>query len=318
MKINNLTNELTNNIIESQLQDWPLARENFMNLGRTRRKRVNLGALAGGVQFNPARIRSTGADVSKEAVAKRACFLCKANLPAEQLRFEWPAPGWTLLVNPYPILPVHFTIVSDRHEPQAGIPLDMAVMAERAPHLLFFYNGARAGASAPDHLHVQAVLKDELPLVKLVENLDPETRGGGFRHSADLSDNLPFHFLSGIITPDIDGLIALRNLNNICGIDADTGEPDSALLNAFFWIGSTGLLRVVIIPRRAHRPRIYGADENNLMVSPGAIDMAGIIITPREEDFEKLDSETITGIYADTAFATLLPEIILRQAGILK
>ena len=74
---------------------------------------MNVGTSTFAVQFNPARIRSTGATITKEAVAARPCFLCRKNRPQEQLT-KVQDVDYELLINPYPILPMHFTIPSRR------------------------------------------------------------------------------------------------------------------------------------------------------------------------------------------------------------
>lgn len=304
-----LSNEALTSFIEEQLAIWPLAAENFGRLRQVRRRRIPLGDLDSAVQCNPARIVSTGASVDKASIAARPCFLCEANRPAEQISAEW-ADGWHLLVNPYPILPVHFTIADKEHRPQGAIPLDMAAMAEASPDMVFFYNGARAGASAPDHRHVQAVLAEELPLLCLAEKIHPSERGT-ILFSDETDADLPFHFVSAVITPDSQGMRTLALMPGAFGIDADTNKPDHGLLNAFFRIDRTGLLRIVIVPRRRHRPACYTGDgDSRLLVSPGAIDMTGLMISPRREDFDKINADIMRSIYAEVAFADSLPATI--------
>lgn len=298
-----------NTFIESQLTVWPLANENFKRLSQTRRKSVKLGDLTGGVQFNPARVVSTGASVDKDSIAARPCFLCKENRPEEQGALDI-SDGWELLLNPFPILPVHLTIAHKMHIEQGSVPLDMASMAETATGLTFFYNGARAGASAPDHRHAQAVLTSELPLMMLCEKHHSISQGE-LMLSEDMGLELPFQFISTIITPDSEGMRLLCKAGGAFGIDADTGESDKRLVNSFFWIGNDGLLRIVTVPRRRHRPSCYFyTSDDKLMVSPGAIDMAGLMITPREKDFEKVDENVMKAIYGEVAFAGPLPEVI--------
>lgn len=301
-----ITSEDIGNLIESQFEVWPEVAAGYDNLRYVERRPLPLGDLEAAVQFNPARIRSTAAKVDAASLAARPCFLCEANRPAEQIVTEWP-DGWHLLVNPYPILPVHFTIVDRNHVPQAGIPLDMAAMADMAPDLVFFFNGAQAGASAPDHRHVQAVLKEELPLMRLVEKMHPADRPGWMSSDASGLD-LPFHFLSAVVTPDGAGRRALAKCLGAYGTDSATGEPRQGLVNAFMWIDAAGLLRIVIVPRRAHRPSLYfKPDEERMMVSPGAIDMAGIMIFPRREDFERISSADVRKIYSEVAYSDSLP-----------
>lgn len=303
-----LSNGLINSIVEQQLATWPLAYRNFMQLAKAERHNMILGALKGSFQHNPARIKSTGAAVDKKSIESRRCFLCATNRPSEQMSISW-APGWELLVNPYPILPIHFTIVSTEHVPQDEVPLDMASMAEAAPDLVIFYNGAKAGASAPDHKHLQAVLKMELPLLALAEKYHPVSQGG-FISSEDMGIDLPFHFVSGVITPDLQGMQHLALVPGSFGIDKRTGQRDKGLVNVFFWMSSEGILRCIIIPRRAHRPECWASTNENerFIISPGAIDMTGLMIAPRREDFDRLNSEKAAAIYAEVAFKDGLPE----------
>lgn len=300
-----MTTENINDFIELQLLGWKQAADNYHGLRFVRRKPLKLGNFDAAVQMNPARAVSTNARVDKKSIEARPCFLCKENRPDEQISPDWVA-GWQLLVNPFPILPVHFTVVNPVHTPQAEIPVEMAAMAEAAPDLVFFYNGARAGASAPDHQHVQAVLKYELPLVRLVENYHPDSIRSWIC-SDSFGLDLPFSFMSAIVSPDHKGLSILSKSISSFGLNHDTG-----LINSFMWIDAKGLLRVVIIPRRTHRPECYFVPDNRgIKVSPGAIDMAGILITTRQEDFDEITPEIVRQIYAEVAFADGLPDYIL-------
>lgn len=303
------TTEDINSIIEEQLDTWPLARENFFGLMHARRKPLPSGDMACAIQLNPARIVSTGAKTDAASIKRRPCFLCSTNRPQEQHVTAWHnrmLEDWELLVNPYPILPVHFTIAHKDHRPQAAIPLDMAAMAEEAPDLVFFYNGAHAGASAPDHCHAQAVLSAELPLMRLIEAKHPHD-GGRVMFSDDTSLDVPYHFISLVITPDKEGMRLLGKVPEMFGIDAETGEPDRGLVNAFFWLDRNGMLRIALVSRRRHRPSCYGYTADSLMISPGAIDMAGLLIAPRQPDFDRIDTRTARKIYGEVAFADRIP-----------
>ena len=276
-----LSTEDINNIIEAQLDTWETAKRNFFALGDARRRPLSLGALDAAVQNNPARIRSTGAAVDAASIAARPCFLCRGNRPPEQFTIEW-MPGWELLVNPYPILPVHFTVASASHTPQSATPLDMAVMAEAAP------------------------------LMRLAEKTHPSSRPG-ILLSDKLGLDLPFHFVSAVITPDATGMRALTRMAGAFGVDADTGGADRGLVNTYFWIGPDSLLRAVAVPRRRHRPACYdAAPDKRLIISPGAIDMAGLLVAPRAEDFGRVDAASARAIYSDVAFADRLPDPVTQ------
>lgn len=291
---------MINEFIEQQLAVWPEARERYIALGKTERRRFRTGDFEGAFQFNPARIVSTGAKTDKASIEARPCFLCKDNRPKEQIVIPLN-DNWEMAVNPFPIFPVHFTIISTQHKPQGAPPLEMAGMAEHFPDLCIFFNGASAGASAPDHLHLQAVLKSELPLLKIAEENHPASKPGVMRSDMWGLD-LPFLFLSGVITDDDEGGQDYLQMLAYTGADMD-GKPDRGLRNVYCWKGDDGLLRVIVIPRMAHRPRCFGSREGQLTVAPGAIDMAGIVILPRKEDFDSITEAKLKEIYTDVAIS---------------
>ena len=290
-----------NDFIEQQLADWPEASSRYMDLGQTLRRRFKIGDFEGAFQYNPARMRSTGAKIDKASIAERPCFLCSENRPSEQVAVPI-SQDWELLVNPFPIFPVHFTIASTRHIPQDKVPLEIGAIADRLPELAIFFNGARAGASAPDHLHLQAVLKNELPIIKLAEIHHQESALGVMRSDMFEAD-LPFIFLSAVISNDAEGAEDYMQLLAMTGADPLTGNPDKGLRNVICWKGESGLLRMIVIPRRQHRPGCYGENEDSLMVSPGTIDMSGVVILPREADFNRITEEDLKQIYKDVAIS---------------
>ncbi|MBD4338875.1 DUF4922 domain-containing protein, partial [Xanthomonas citri pv. citri] len=66
------------------------------------------------VQFNPARIVSSGAKVDAQSIKERKCFLCPANLPPVQKGIPFEG-HYNILVNPFPIFPRHLTIPEVAH-----------------------------------------------------------------------------------------------------------------------------------------------------------------------------------------------------------
>lgn len=297
------SHEQIKDFIEEQLFSWPLAKKNYDALSDVRRRIIGLGDMETGIQWNPSRIVSTNAKTDAASIAARKCFLCGSNRPQEQIRDEI-MKGWDLLVNPYPILPVHLTIASQEHKPQRRLPWDIVGIAESLPGMVVFFNGANAGASAPDHLHLQAVLKSELPLMNLVEKLH-DSSSSEIVSSADLQGSFPFLFFSGIVAPDGRGENVLKTGLCVGGDSEGISFSDPGLVNAFFWIdGNTGRLRFVCVPRKAHRPRcFYSSGKDHHLISPGCIDMAGLIITPLEEDFCSLTEEDVAAVYSDVTFS---------------
>lgn len=291
-----------NDFIEAQLDVWDDARARYHQLGKVERKPFESDDFKGFFQFNPSRIVSTGAKIDKNTISQRPCFLCKDNRP--ECQFSMPVVhGWDFLVNPFPIFPVHFTISNINHVPQVHFPPESLLFADRFPELAVFFNGAKAGASAPDHAHLQAVLKSELPLLRFVEENHP-TSQTGILSSHDFDLKPPFLIYSAVIPPTSEGEIILRKMSLLTGWDETTGNPDLGLRNIVIWKDSaTGLMRMVVIPRKAHRPACYNAEgDSKLLVSPGTIDMCGVVIVPRREDFERIDSTEISRIYSEVAF----------------
>lgn len=271
-----------------QLESWPMANSNYDALVNVERKTAKIGGFESYLQFNPARAVSTGAKIDAASIKARPCFLCRSNRPKEQLSEEI-LPGWEFLVNPYPIFPLHFTIAYAEHAPQDRVPLEMASIAEKLPGMTIFFNGARAGASAPDHLHLQAVMTSELPFLTYLE------KGGA-------AEALPVNVEHFVITPDAEGMRLLAAIPDIKGWDIMTGREDPGLVNVYMWIGKNGLLNVAVVRRSAHRPKCYVDDAGRgYMISPGAIDMVGVVILPRREDFEKISDEELTEIFSEVS-----------------
>ncbi|MBD5207424.1 MAG: DUF4922 domain-containing protein [Bacteroidales bacterium] len=295
-----MTGEDINSIIETQLELWPEAKKNFDALIGVERRELPLGDFPAYVQFNPARIRSTGAKVDAASIRQRPCFLCASNRPEQQLTIPF-SEDFDLLVNPYPILPVHFTLTSRNHVPQDSFTADMLRLAVESPDLVVFFNGAKAGASAPDHLHGQAVLKSEVPILRVAERFHPSSEPE-IQSSAEWNADLPFRFFSAVIPPQSDGRdVAL--MARLSGREPQSdNELDPGLVNIFCWVDNNGLLRMISIPRQRHRPLCYGDGPGQMLISPGALDMGGIVITPRLEDFKSLTPDILRSIYADTAF----------------
>ncbi len=284
--------------IDQQLSDWPLARENYQALGKTERRQFKLGDLTVGIQHNPARMISTAAKTDAKTLSARPCFLCKENRPPQQVGMEI-ADGWELLINPYPIFPTHFTIVSKTHCPQDGFPLDMVSMAEKLPGHTIFFNGKCAGASCPDHLHCQAVKTHELPLMQLIEQRHSIESGKTATHKT-LKLDVPYGFVSLIVTPDLDGMQQLARLEETIGLK----YISEGKFNAFVWLDKSGLLRIVAVLRNAHRPKCYGSGVGQRMISPGCIDMAGVLIAPLKKDYDEISEDEVRKIYSECGLDT--------------
>ncbi len=304
----------------NELKQWPLAAQNYKNLAeQVQTRTLSSGETDITVQWNPSRIGSTAAKVDKDSIAKRPCFLCDHNRPAEQhaLKME---KHYQILVNPFPILPRHFTIPARRHTPQSiwSHFSTMRRMAWTMPEDIVFYNGPQCGASCPDHMHLQAGSRGVMPLErdwKIWENhlrrLYPLTGAGSaqMQEAGNTSDRCGLYLVEGWLCP----VFAIRSLPT---------EPDSLLcqriykalpivegeeeprLNLITWrqeggVGREDEIVTLIFPRKKHRPDCYPEP----MVSPGALDMGGLIITPREEDFQRMTPELAASILQEVTLS---------------
>ena len=271
--------------LEEQLQEWPAAREAFNNLEKVQTRVLSSSGLA--LQHNPARIISTTAKIKPAEIASRSCFLCEDCRPKEQRSIELDDKFY-LLVNPYPILREHFCVVSREHRQQRFKDcyeemLDIASRLE--PGYMIFYNGPRSGASAPDHLHMQIGRAEGIPLVdKLRENEPPQ--------KDEPVTIQPFGF--PIIV--LKGNDPAKLWDYVSGMTVYDGEYEPRMNVLSF--NRNGQVITAIIPRGKHRPDCYYAEgADKIMVSPGAVDMFGLVITPRKEDFESLTERQVLDIY---------------------
>ena len=293
-----------------QLEKWDDARNRYHELRNVRTRELAMGASSIQVQWNPARMVSTGASIDKKAIAERPCFLCEANRPKEQTK-KSVDNHFDLLVNPYPILPTHFTIPSVKHEPQRirDIYGEIHKLLDEYPELMVFYNGPKCGASAPDHAHLQAGTSGRLPLQMSWQRLSRNLTlliSLNDDENISLIDEYPCPaLLIRSHTPYGDEQLFLR-LYEALPMQDDDAEP---MMNIVSWRCDDEYLSVVF-PRGKHRPDCYYAQGNDqYIISPGALDMAGLIITPRQEDFERLTPEKALSILNEVS----LPKEQLQQ-----
>ena len=250
------------------------------------------------VQWNPARMVSTGADVSKQALQKRPCFLCDCNRPSEQHALP-VMQQYQLLVNPFPILPKHFTIPAREHTPQAikGHFQDLFKMAQQMPDYMVFYNGPICGASCPDHMHLQAGSRGIAPLERDWKSIyEPALKP--YAKGISLLTNYACPVLV-IRTADVaEAQESFNRIYNALPLHEGETEPR---MNIVCWKQDEEVVTLVF-PRAKHRPDCYYAQgDEQLLISPGALDMCGLLITPREEDFRKLTPELAADILKEVS-----------------
>ena len=275
---------------------------NYSQLEKVRIRKFSFGTFEVLVQYNPERIRSSSAKVDAKSIGDRPCFLCAKNRPPEQRGIDLDN-NLTILVNPFPIFKRHLTIPSELHTDQRiGNNFDtMLSLAEAMPLFTVFYNGPQCGASAPDHLHFQAGNIGFMP----VEN---DFLSG--RHPKLLSSDQGMEiwkwesYLRGIITlkgNDRKKLVRVfdRLFDRLSETQPGRPEPMLNILTGY----SRDEWTIHIIPRKQHRPRQFFAEgDNQILISPAAVDLGGVIITPREEDFIRITKDDIEDIFRQVCF----------------
>ena len=292
-------NKLLSRLIAEQMKEWPMAGKFYSSLKDVKTRSFDMGEFHVQVQFNPARAVSTNARVDPKSISERPCFLCSHNRPAEQKGIE--VGNYTILVNPFPIFPEHFTIVRNEHVPQLILPyfIEFLSFARMMDNYVIFYNGAKCGASAPDHAHFQAGSKNFLPLVSDYFRLKN-------KHAELLQKNedQELYLLHGYLRKvycieSVDPESAkwiFRKLYKQLKEDSNE-EPMMNVLSVY----QQGKYYTFVLPRKASRPaQFFETGEKQLLISPAAVEMSGVLITPVEDHFNKITREDIESIYEQT------------------
>ncbi len=278
-----------------QMECWESARLNYEALAQVEERIVELGEITVCVQYNPGRMTSVSSR-SNSQTAPSACFLCNENLPAEQLRIPYMS-DYHLLVNPFPIFKQHFTIPTTMHTPQCitqRMDVLLALSRDCAPYT-FFYNGARCGASAPMHMHFQAGNGGFMPI--------EQQWYIAHRRAVRDTKHARLSLLEGLYRPIFlleatkeEAALALWERLYHALPEIPDEEP---MINIIARYQSSEWI-LLIFPRTKHRPdRYYATDATQRLISPGSVEMGGVIITPRPEDYATLTAKEIADIYAE-------------------
>ena len=296
--------------VKDQLSVWPLAAENYRSLKKAGSKVLNIGGLPVTVQLNPCRRISSEASLDKESISRRPCFLCPENRPAEQTNMEFEGRKgrrYRVTLNPYPIFPSHLVISSFEHTPQSiwHRYQDLLDFVRENNEYLGFYNGPESGASAPDHMHFQACPQGLTPLQNRVDELLAAGDDKTLDYLTNVKEARLFHlneYARGVFV--LCGATAkstaklFYRLLDCAPVPDGSSEPK---MNIIAWCHE-GEYRTVVIFRERHRPHNYsssGAD--HLAMSPGCADLAGVYVTTREEDFDKLDAGLLSQVVREVA-----------------
>ncbi len=310
--------ERARELLEEQKNSWPLLKSNYDNLEKIITREIEFDSFNVKIQFNPERIKSSSADVNEEAVRKRKCFLCAENLPAEQNSLSFNK-HFVILCNPYPIFPEHFTISKKNHTPQTIIGnfaelLDLSKSLGK--YYTIFYNGPKCGASAPDHMHFQAGTKAIMPIEyefeKMVGRLARSVISNGKIEVRFFEDHLRY-IISLESRTKGELLYAFKTfINAFKKISSPHDEPLMNIIAGF----QEEIWRILIFPRQKHRPdQFFKSGEKQILISPAAVDMGGLFITPRFEDFEKIKKEDIADILKQITVTKEYFEYLRKSIG---
>ena len=288
--------EKVNELFEQQLSVWEMARNNFEGLKTVQIREFDFDGFAVKVQFNPARMVSSGAKVDAKTIAQRKCFLCAANRPEVQRGIEWR--DYDILINPFPIFTRHLTIPRREHVDQQLVPYisDMFDLARELPDFVVFYNGPKCGASAPDHMHFQAGNADFLPLVGDYFNFKQMGRTE-LVGASDVTETYIMKDYMRVVycveSADADALKeAFMKLYN-AWVKEEEVEPMMNVVCLY----RDGRWYLFVIPRGAFRPWQYTAEgDKQLLVSPATVEVSGLFITPVKEHFERITKEDVVDI----------------------
>lgn len=303
-------------LFKSQVAKWPLLKENYDTLEKSEYRDFTAEKFHIRLQYNPGRMASASAKLDAKTIAERKCFLCRANLPAEQQGIMY-GNEYLILCNPWPIFSRHLTVAHLEHKPQAiadSFPHLLSMSRDFAPVFRLFYNGPRSGASAPDHLHFQAYPSGAIPLEKDLLLPENKIKIGSLEDVAVFkaaAEKRSVIFIEGETERNVISFFD-RMLASMKRLMEGPGEPMMNIVCSF----SGKKWRVIVFPRHKFRPDAYYLEgEDKIMVSPGAVEMGGLVVTPRKMDFERLNADVIEGIYEEVSLGAELFRILQNDVA---
>jgi hypothetical protein len=288
-------------LFESQVEEWPELRHGVEGLTRARSRDFVVNGFPVVARHIPHRIGSTTARVDPDAIRKRACFLCAENLPEPEKGLVFDQK-FVIACNPFPILNNHLSIVLREHVPQRieGHLMTMLDLAVQLPGYVVLYNGPECGASAPDHMHFQACLFDEMPLVE-----DLKHASGGL---------IPDYPRSAFVLRDSNPVRLSRRFSELfVSLEAHHKNRVEPMFNLVA-LHRDGDWVVVVFPRSKHRPEVFHTGE--LTWTPGAIDLCGVVVLPVESDLDKITASDIQEVFGEVSLEAQTVEAMALKLGL--
>jgi diadenosine tetraphosphate (Ap4A) HIT family hydrolase len=289
-------------LLAQQKISWPFLRDAYAAQDSAQIREISANGFSVKLQFNPRRIISSAAAVDPASISRRPCFLCVENLPEAQKGILY-RQTYLILCNPAPIFSQHYVVSNRRHIPQSiekNMDAFLLLAKDFGPGFTVFYNGPRCGASAPDHLHFHAVPSDMMPIEKEIREdrnkiLIRKVEGVSILTSMSLSR--PIIIVEGKELKSVETALRMA----VTAMQEALPAPDEPMMNLLCAYDGTQW-RVLIIPRRKHRPEAYYREgDEQILISPGMVDMGGLIITPVEKDFNAIDAEQIGNIFKEVS-----------------
>lgn len=294
--------DLCAELVDSQREAWPAFRRGIEALDQVEVRTLRANGFTTRLQWNPQRIVSTAAKVDAASIQARRCFLCVENLPEAQRGILY-RDDFLILCNPSPIFPSHFTVTHVEHRPQdilQGIDTTLLLARDLGDGFTVFYNGPRCGASAPDHLHLQAVPAGSIPTEADLKQASKKDVLG----SADGVGiwKIPFYGRTHCILTASDDTALLRAFGRFLAawkkVAGDTREP---MLNLLV-VPDGEMISLLLFVRSKHRPDDYFKDgEERVLVSPASVDIGGHIVTPVEKDFHEIDGPYLERMFQEVS-----------------
>jgi hypothetical protein len=271
-------------LFERQVRKWPRLAKGVEGLAQASTRPVKIDWFQVFIRHIPHRVASTTAAVDRESVAKRPCFLCARNLDPEEEGIPFGS-DFTVYCNPFPIVDRHLTIVYKEHGVQhiANRFGDMLDIAAALPGFFVIYNGPECGASAPDHMHFQAGLRNPFPIEKEAAGLAGIT--------------VPNYARNVFVFRGTDRSSVVRQMERAIELLRQFSRKQTEpLINIAAFCDNRGWV-AYLFPRGKHRPEVFYSGE--LTVSPASIDLCGIFVVPLPKDFERITGDMIAAIFRE-------------------
>jgi hypothetical protein len=292
-------------LLAEQKAVWPQLSQAYEALESAKTRDLACNGFSVRLLHNPERLTSTAAKVDAADIRRRPCFLCEHQLPDLQRAILY-RDEYLILPNPMPVTFSHLTIPHVSHKPQAitaNIQAFLTLAADFGRQWLILYNGPRCGASAPDHLHFQAIPAGQTPIERETQEKRRLVPYGGrqngvlcYRVEKVGRETILFagkkrELLAEALSRHIETLSEITR--------PPAGEEPMISVTACF---EDGEYRVLVFPRQRHRPSIFFKEgDDRIVVSPAVVEMAGIIVTPFEKDFRRLNAKVVETIYQEVS-----------------